>query len=79
MNRSNIFPFHLQICTLPEHEGTLKDLVSPSIEDLATSNKCKDHNSLKSTNFVVLFESSNLVGNLVKALRYKGKHIKAFL
>ena len=34
---------------------------------------------MKSANFVVLFESSNLVGNLVTALRYNRRQMRAFL
>ena len=66
-----MFLFHLQFCSLAEDKETINDLVL-SDEYPATSNLCKDQNLLKSTNFVVLFESENLVGNLVKALRLKG-------
>ena len=66
-----MFLFHLQFCSLPEDKEIINYLVLLD-EYPATSYLCKDHNLLKSTNFVVLFESENLVGNLVKALRLKG-------
>ena len=57
---------------MPENNEILQELVPGFNEDPATSIWCKDHNSLRSTNFVILFESENLVDNLIEALRCAG-------
>ena len=55
---------------MPEHIKVFKDHVTLSDIHSADNVVCKDNNSLKSANYVVLFEDPDLVRRLVNAVRH---------
>ena len=61
---------HPQICLLPQHKEFFGDHTTLSDKHFADNILvCQDQDSLKSANYVLLFEDTYLLKNLINAIR----------